>query len=134
MSNYSLERAEDFSGSLNRKIKLNFTATTRGGRALAFYGAQIKKLDEEKEQYIQQALTILTSSDKAPLEKADAIMGVPGFGPNTATGLVMLIAPTEFAIWNKQSKTALKKFGYAVHNLDTFQKSIRPAIRGVGRT
>ena len=120
----SLERAEDLAEALTEN-KIELHGNYSWGSGTRVYGAQIKKLDEEKEQYIQQALTILTSSDKAPLEKADAIMGVPGFGPNTATGLVMLIAPTEFAIWNKQSKTALKKFGYAVHNLDTFQKSIR---------
>lgn len=128
----SLERAREFAGALARnEIELHGNYTWGSGTRV--YGAGIKKSESEKGQFIQQALTILTSNS-APLDKAEQIMAVPGFGPNTATGLVMLYAPTEFAIWNKQSKQALKKLGYAVHNLSVFEESARHLFEQLGAT
>lgn len=120
----SRERAQELADALSRN-EIELHGNYSWGSGARIYGAQIKKPVEEKNRFIQQALAILSSGEGTPIEKAEKIMAIPGFGPNTATGLVMLIAPTEFAIWNKQSKIALKELGFAVHNLEVFQDSAR---------
>jgi len=56
--------------------------------------------------------------------KAQELLEIPGLGDNTVTGLVMLFHPNDFAIYNQQSKRALKWLGRPMDTLEAFQKSI----------
>ena len=57
-----------------------------------------------------------------PMDKAEKINTVPGFGFTTATGVVMVFHPNDFAIWDKQSKGAFAKLSLPFENLDEFQQ------------
>ena len=89
------------------------------------YGAMLKIGDEEKTENIREALSALNDTDLAPHEKVRRIEAVKGFGPATATGLVTIFHPDEFAIYNKQSKGALDKLGLDTSTLETFQQETR---------
>lgn len=73
---------------------------------------------------IRQAAAILTDSSLDPLEQVRRLDALPGFGENTATGLVMVFHPTAFAIYNRQSREGLEKLGIAVGDLEDFQKRV----------
>lgn len=79
--------------------------------------------DEERVQHIQAALALLNDAVLSPLEKAIQIEERPGFGPNIATGLVMVFHPTEFSLWNKVSRSLLPQFGYRADELAVFETS-----------
>jgi 5-methylcytosine-specific restriction enzyme B len=61
------------------------------------YAPQLTDNDQKLEN-IRQALRTLNDQALTPLEKAQIIEGVSGFGRNIATGLVMVFHTTEFAI------------------------------------
>lgn len=98
------------------------------------YGPRIKD-EQQKRQHIQEALYILNNTNLAPLQKAQAIDKIPGFGENNATGLVMLFHPGEFALVNPVSKGALDKLGVkltARTPLETIQHEIRALKEALG--
>lgn len=95
------------------------------GSGSRVYGPSLKIDANEKLENVRKALRILNDSALPPIEKAKQIEEVPGFGPNIGTGLVMLWYPTQFAIYNKQSKQALKKLGMDFNDLSSFQVAVR---------
>jgi MoxR-like ATPase len=82
--------------------------------------------------YIHQAIRALNDSSLTPLAKAQEILEIPGLGDNTATGLVMMFHPTEFAIYNQQSKKALQRLGRPIDTLEIFQRHIAEIRQEVG--
>ncbi|MCH8295733.1 hypothetical protein IH992_32035 [Candidatus Poribacteria bacterium] len=111
-----LEQALD-SGEL--ELHGNYT----WGSATRTYYPRIKD-KSRKVKNIHQAIAILNDSTLSPDEKAERILEIDGFGPNSGTGLVMLFHPTEFAIYNIPSKQALEGLGYQVGNITEFKKAI----------
>ncbi len=91
------------------------------GSATKVYGPMLKVSPDDKLNNIQKALRVLNDEQIPPIEKAKQIQDVPGFGANMATGLVMLMHPDQFAIANKQSKSALKELGCKASDLSKFQ-------------
>jgi len=102
------------------------------GSGTRVFGPQLKLNDDEKLEHVRTALRVLNDVTLPPIEKAKQIRSVPGFGFNMATGLVMVYHPDEFAIWNKQSKEALKKLGYAASDISSFQASVRTLREDLG--
>ena len=94
------------------------------GSGSGTYGSMFKISNHEKEQNIKKAAAILNGHDLTPLKKAREVMEVPGFGRNSATGMVMLFHPTEFAIYNKPSSGALQYLGRETETLEAFQKEV----------
>src|SRR5262249_34450547 len=89
------------------------------------FGAMLSTSNEQKQDDIRKALSTLTDDHLTPFNKAEKISELSGFGPGTATGLVMLAHPTEFAIWNQASKAAFKKVGVQASGLAHFQDAAR---------
>ena len=102
------------------------------GSATNVFGPQLKLNDEEKLEHVRTGLRVLNDNTLPPIEKAKQIRAIPGFGFNMATGMVMVYHPDEFAIWNKQSKAALKKLGYDASDLSSFQASVRTLREDLG--
>lgn len=93
------------------------------GSATHVFAPGIK--DEEKKlRSIRTAAEILNDSAIAPLDKANKIKKLPGFGYNSATGLVMVFHPYEFAIYNKPSIKALSLIGLKTENIEDFQEAV----------
>lgn len=90
--------------------------------------------DEGKTTHIQKALRQLTDSKLTAEEKAAKVSEVPGFGPNSGTGLAMVCHPEDFAIWNKQSRGAFAKLGLNATKLESFEESARQLKEQVGAT
>jgi hypothetical protein len=86
--------------------------------------APMLKDDQEKVNNIQLALSILNNSDLSPEYKVKQMMAIPGFGPNIATGLVMVFHPDQFAIYNNKSKKALEMLELDASSLNIFQNNI----------
>lgn len=86
------------------------------------YGAMLKIGDEAKTENVREALRALNGTDLTPQEKVRRIEAVKGFGPATATGLVTIFHPDEFAIYNKQSKGALEKLGLDISTQEAFEQ------------
>ncbi|MFI4851271.1 MAG: AAA family ATPase [Gimesia chilikensis] len=123
--------AEVHSALDSDKLELHGIYLWRSGSKI--FASSLKNLsDAEKLNRVKTALRILNSTELSPMEKAQQIQTVPGFGNNWATGLTMLYHPQEFAIWNAQSKGALKKLGYDCQDLATFQSSISQLREEVG--
>ncbi|MFL6332944.1 MAG: EVE domain-containing protein [Pyrinomonadaceae bacterium] len=76
-----------------------------------------------REDNIRRALRPLNDEVLTPLEKARAIQQIHSFGVGTATGAVMMFHPDEFAVYNEQSKEALRKLGYEAGKLEAFERS-----------
>lgn len=95
------------------------------GSATRVFGPMLKVGPEEKLANVQAALRVLNDSQIPPVEKAKQIQDVPGFGANMATGLVMVMHPEQFAIANKQSKSALTELGFDVSQPSAFQDVAR---------
>jgi hypothetical protein len=89
------------------------------------FGAALSIGEEPKQELVRAALRTLGDDRLAPLDKAKKIIELSGFGPGTATGLVMLAHPGEFAVWNSQSKEAFKRVGLESSNLARFQEEAR---------
>jgi hypothetical protein len=90
------------------------------GRALA----NPDSTEDVRVGYIRQAVRALNDTTLSPIAKAQELLEIPGLGDNTVTGLVMLFHPNDFAIYNQQSKRALKWLGRPMDTLEAFQKSI----------
>lgn len=50
---------------------------------------------------------------------------IDGFGDNTATGLVMVFHPNEFAHYNKETQPPVEKLGYKVRTLEAFEQAVQ---------
>ena len=91
------------------------------------------KDDEQKANNIKTALRILNDMGIDPIDKANGIMKVPGFGPNISTGLVMIYHPNDFAIYNKQAKIGtLEELGYDVSTPESYQISVQDLKEQLG--
>lgn len=82
------------------------------GAASRIYGPMLSLDDAAKTTYMRRALAILNDTSLSPLHKAQQIMGIPGFGANITTGLVMVFHPDAFAIMNAKSREGLRRLGY----------------------
>jgi hypothetical protein len=87
------------------------------------YGPGLKEDVAAKEAHIRHAFTILTNVKLAPFEKVAQINKIPGFGPGAANMLVMLVAPTAWALNNEQARSALKRCGFPAVNETEVQVS-----------
>lgn len=76
-----------------------------------------------REDNIRRALLHLNDAALTPLEKARAIQQIHSFGMGTATGAVMMFHPAQFAVYNEQSKEALRRLGYEAGKLEAFERS-----------
>lgn len=81
--------------------------------------------EEVREEFVQQAVHVLNDSSLDPEGKAESLMEIPGFGRNTATGLVMAFHPDEFGIYNHPSRNALESLGFEAKNLSAFESSLQ---------
>lgn len=77
----------------------------------------------KKQQLLREAIEYLNDATFTPQEKADLVHSIYGFGLNTATGLVMVFHPEEYALYNVESAATLRKLGYDVSSNAAFQKS-----------
>lgn len=96
------------------------------GTASRIYGPMLALDDATKVAHVHRALTILNDVSLSPLQKAQQIGAIPGFGPNISTGMIMLYHPDAFAIMNTKSRDALQKLGYDVgsqNDLEQFERS-----------
>ena len=85
------------------------------GSGSKVYAPRLKD-EDQKIQHIRQALQILNRPELTPLQKAQRIKGIYGFGDNISTGLVMVFHPTEFGLYNQAGKRILKNIGYEAEN------------------
>ncbi|CAA9340441.1 MAG: hypothetical protein AVDCRST_MAG93-6632, partial [uncultured Chloroflexia bacterium] len=104
------------SGELELHGNLIWSPPTR------IYGAMLGVDDEQKMENVRAALRFLNDAELSPPQKARRVQTVAGFGPATATGLVMIFHPDEFAIYNKQSKGAMEKLGRDESTLEDFER------------
>jgi 5-methylcytosine-specific restriction protein B len=88
------------------------------------FGSQLKVQNAEKKQLISEAIDILNKQDLKPIEKVEQIIQIPGFGYNSASGLVMVFHPKEMAIYNAQSSQAIRELGYSADNIANFLSAI----------
>jgi len=89
------------------------------------FGVPLSVTVEKKQELVREALRTLADDALVPLDKARKINELSGFGPPTATGLVMLAHPDKFAVWNRQSKDGFKKIGLEPGDFDAFQEAAR---------
>ncbi|MDM8531224.1 AAA family ATPase [Anaerolineales bacterium HSG25] len=121
--NLTRERAIELEKALlNNELKLQGNYIWGGGSKI--YAPQ-KQDTVLKEQYIRQALQVLNDTGLSPLAKSKKILEIYGFGNNSATGLVMVFHPNNFAIYNKPSREALTELGYSVETLEDFQTAVQ---------
>ncbi len=102
------------------------------GSSSRIYGSQLKESNEEKVHSIRQAVAILNDATLSPMEKAQRIDELPGFGPNSSTGLVMVFHPAEFAIYNELSQNAMHMLGFSIENLEEFEEKVRALKEQLG--
>jgi hypothetical protein len=79
--------------------------------------------DVQRTELVRRALRALNDSTLGPIQKAREIKRIKGFGDNSASGLVMVFHPTEFAIYNSPSQAVLRKLGHDVRSLEAFEES-----------
>ncbi|MBB5172447.1 McrB family protein [Texcoconibacillus texcoconensis] len=97
------------------------------------FGPQLThETDLDKQELIHHAIKILNDEKKSPIEKAREIYQIRGFGYNTATGQVMVFHPDQFALYNKESKSALKGLGYTFESIDEFQQQMTELYTELG--
>lgn len=102
------------------------------GSATRIFGSQIAQQGEHL-PLLQAALRLLNDATLPPFEKATKLQGIKGFGPNSATGLVMVFHPDSFALCNEPSQTALEALGYSIppHELLTSFEAAAHEVRHV---
>ncbi len=96
------------------------------------FGAQFGH--ERRRDSLRRALDILNREGSAPLDKYRDLAEVDGFGPSTASGLVMLLHPEQFAVYNSKSKAGLRRFGRSFDTIEEFQSSVAELREMVGAT
>jgi hypothetical protein len=79
--------------------------------------------EADKDRLVADALARLRDDGLSSVERAEAIVEIPGFGPNIATGLVMVTDPTGFEIWNEASREAFGRLGLPARDLREFQRA-----------
>lgn len=121
----------DLESALDRD-ELEYHGNAIWGTATRVFGAPLKGTEDEKLEYVRSALRIVNDPSLTPIAKAQGIMGTSGFGDNSATGLVMVFHPEEFALYNQQSRGALDKLGLPAANLAEFQESVARLKQQVG--
>ncbi|MBN1994015.1 MAG: AAA family ATPase [Anaerolineae bacterium] len=95
------------------------------GSASRVYAPKLKD-DTKKLEYLRQALYILNDANLTPMQKAQQISKIYGFGNNIITGLVMLFHPTEFGLYNNEGKRILKNLGYEITNsIEAYEETLR---------
>lgn len=95
------------------------------GSASRVYAPRLKD-DSEKIRYLRQALGILNDLNLTPHQKTQQLRRVYGFGPNIATGLVMMFHPGEFGLYNEAGKTIIRNLGYKIDDsLDAYQEILQ---------
>ena len=102
--------------------RLEMHGNTMWGSATRVYGASLRVSDEQKLANIREAATVL-NSEESPIDKANAVQGIPGFGRNSATGLTMVFHPSEFCTYNSVSHGVLEAAGYPVSTVEDFERS-----------
>src|SRR6266478_2754918 len=112
--------------------KFEIHGNSMWGSASHIYGSQLKESNEEKVHSIRQVLAILNDATLSPLEKAQRIDELPGFGPNSSTGLVMVFHPAEFAIYNVPSQDAMHMLGFSIENLEEFEEKVHALKEQLG--
>jgi len=95
--------------------ELEFHGNSIWGSGARIYAPRLKD-DEQKLENIRQAIEILHSSKLSPMQKAEKITEIYGFGNNVATGLVMVFHPDKFGLYNEKGKQILKGLGYEEYN------------------
>jgi hypothetical protein len=111
-----------FDGNLNEARVLELEAALEAGElqvegntiwrpGSGVYGPGLKEDTSAKEEHIRRALAILIDVKFTPSEKVERIVRLPGFGPGAANLLVMIAAPTAWALDNGESRGALNKLG-----------------------
>jgi hypothetical protein len=103
----------------NNQIELHGNYTW--GTGAAIYGSRLTIGEEAKLQQIQTAVHILNQPQLSPL--ANQLIAISGFGPNIATGLVMMFHPREFAIYNAQVENAMATLGRPNKPIEAFEQS-----------
>ncbi|WP_273851850.1 McrB family protein [Guptibacillus spartinae] len=104
---------------------LKYLGNSIWGSGSRVFGSGITSLSvNEKESIIRDAVQLLNDEGMQPIEKAERIASLKGFGENSATGLVMVFHPDEFGIYNVRSKEALNKLGYEHHDLESFHQQL----------
>ena len=103
--------------------EISFHGNSIWGSATRIYGTALNLSDEEKLASVRHALQILNDANLTPFDKAEQINAIPGFGYNTATGLVMVYHPEEFALYNTPPRTVFKELGLPENSLASFQES-----------
>ena len=120
----SNERLAELDDALARG-RLEYHGNSIWGSGTRVYGLSIELTDDGKLEQIRTAARILTDDHLTPLEKAEQVKALPGFGPNSATGLVLVFHPEEFSIWNEVSKAVVGSMDGQVTPLEAFQNSVR---------
>lgn len=113
--------------------RLELHGNTMWGTATQVFGPQLRDVDDTTRlELVRRAAQIATDDALSASEKARALMDIRGFGSNAATGIVMAMHPTEFALSNAVSRAALDQLGYPVQPLDAFERSVRELAESVG--
>lgn len=124
--NFNLDQIQDFEQALaNGELELH--GNYMWGTGTAIFDASNNRSDPDGSQRtanIRAALKILNDPALTPMHKAEEILKVRGFGRNLATGLVMILTPNDFAIYNTASQKALENLGYSVSNLQDFEEAV----------
>jgi hypothetical protein len=126
----SPERLSELSKALTAG-ELELHGNCLWGSGARIFGAPLQVDDAQKLVLIREALAVLNGSG-TPLEKAKGIETVNGFGPNIATGLVMVYHPTEFQIYNEPSRAAVRDVGFAESPLSAFEESVAEIRAALG--
>jgi MoxR-like ATPase len=123
------DRAVELAGALARG-EFTLHGNYIWGTGSRVFGPALTGLDDsERNRLVGRASEVLRDDALSSLEKAEAIDALPGFGPNISTGLVMVMDPAGFEIWNGASKDALGRLGYPVSDLEPFEDAAA-ALRG----
>lgn len=102
------------------------------GAGASVYGSSLKISGKKKISNVRRALHILNDSSVSAMEKARRILEIPGFGDNSATGLVMVFHPDSFAIYNMRSRGGVEKLGHDAHSLEVFEDTAWLLREGLG--
>lgn len=109
--------------------KLTLRGNYIWGSGARVYGSTMVRQEDgtdSRAENIGQALRILLSTGAlTPLEKAEGILKIKGFGQNITTGLLMVFYPDEFAIYNTISQETMRLLGYRTNTLPIFQEESR---------